>query len=397
VEPLVDHVDLLLMPVLQVGAASQEGVSGLLQELLAVLVLLAAVQCHLGSAGLLHGVVGGLDQMELVVNDLGIGSGDTCLHGTIERVQEIHGDVVDRKQRFSPQALEPSLQRRLAMPWQDILDDPAHGVSNDRGEPTTAPRLLVHREAGGYRKTAVGPISLLGGKTTSNRMLCNATQRRLAGGKELGGTAARTHQHSIDSPRLELKSEARFWAGPRNRKLGYAMLVTPHPRDGALDDRGHLTGVQMTPAPRWCMVVDAAAGGLTGRTRVFLVSIDHTDKKLAKGLVEDHLGDLPRGFKAKKALVELSAVHERKLPPETQLKTALPTKFGVDPDLLVQCVPLDLGRHLLGSGVLDVLGALLELKNGLLELAVAQAWGLEIGVFLPHRQESTVVGSGGLG
>jgi hypothetical protein len=80
------------------------------------------------------------------------------------------------------------------------------------------------------------------------------------------------------------------------------------------------------------MVVDAAAGGIAGRARGFLVSVDHTDKKLAKGLVEDHLGDLPRSFKAKKALVELSAIHERKLPPETQLKTARSTKFDVDPE-----------------------------------------------------------------
>lgn len=111
------------------------------------------------------------------------------------------------------------------------------------------------------------------------------------------------------------------------------MLVTTHPRDGVLDDRSHLTGVQMTPAARWCMVVDAAAGGFAGRARVLLVGVDHTDQKLAKGLVEDHLGNLPRGFKAKKALVELSAVHERKLPPETQLQTALSTKFGVDPTI----------------------------------------------------------------
>jgi hypothetical protein len=93
------------------------------------------------------------------------------------------------------------------------------------------------------------------------------------------------------------------------------------------------------------MVVDAAAGGIAGRARGFLVSVDHTDKKLAKGLVEDHLGDLPRSFKAKKALVELSAIHERKLPPETQLKTARSTKFDVDPVFLENAMAKIGGRR----------------------------------------------------
>lgn len=82
------------------------------------------------------------------------------------------------------------------------------------------------------------------------------------------------------------------------------------------------------------MVVDAAARGFAGRARVLLASVDHTDPKLATGLVKDHLENIPRGFKAKKTLVELNAVHERKLPPETQLKTTLPTKFGVDPRII---------------------------------------------------------------
>jgi hypothetical protein len=94
------------------------------------------------------------------------------------------------------------------------------------------------------------------------------------------------------------------------------------------------------------MVVKATAGGLAGRARMILTRVDHTDKQFTTGLVEDHLGHLPGCVKAKQALVELSAVHERKLPPKIQLKTACSTNFGVDPYLADRFAPKQVSKNM---------------------------------------------------
>lgn len=92
----------------------------------------------------------------------------------------------------------------------------------------------------------------------------------------------------------------------------------------------------MPPLAGGSMVVKTATTGLAGRARVFLARMDHSNQELATRLVEDHLRHLPWCRKAKKTLVELSTVHEGKLPPENQLKTACSTNSGVEPKDLIK-------------------------------------------------------------
>jgi hypothetical protein len=87
-------------------------------------------------------------------------------------------------------------------------------------------------------------------------------------------------------------------------------------------------------------VVVKRPGNFATGTREPLSGVRHANDYFAVDLIDVDFRDLPRGREAKNPLVELGAVHARKLPSEFPKKTTCSTHFAGDPmriDLGVIC------------------------------------------------------------
>jgi hypothetical protein len=83
-------------------------------------------------------------------------------------------------------------------------------------------------------------------------------------------------------------------------------------------------------------VVVKRPGNFATGTREPLSGVRHANDYFAVDLIDVDFRDLPRGREAKNPLVELGAVHARKLPSEFPEKTTCSTHFAGDPDISMQ-------------------------------------------------------------
>jgi hypothetical protein len=242
-EPLVDLVDSFLVLLLQVGSATQHGVPGRFQELHEITFFLLPALGHLHAPSLLHGIVGSLDQMELVVNNLVFRIGDRRRHGTGKWSMEVHGHVLDRLTHRWVQLLEPQFQWAFAVAGQHVFDYPGSWVANDRCVASTSPTLLVDGQASRERKLSFRPGFCLALKATFYRKMSDPSKTIDTCPKQLRSTTTRTDLHGINATRFKQQRESRFRTSPRYRDLEYAVFFTTNTRNRALDHSGHLAGV----------------------------------------------------------------------------------------------------------------------------------------------------------
>lgn len=270
--------------------------------------------------------------MKLVIHDLVVRIGYRGRHSAAKRLVEVHGHVLDRFAHSHVQLFKPMLQKALAVSGNHVFDHTTSRIADDCGVAPSAPAFLVDGQPCGEGQRPVRSGLFLARKATIDGAMGDAPQTVNARPKKVGGSATRADQHGINGAGFKQQGELGFRSRPRHGKLKGSVLVAVHTRNGAFDDGGHLAGIQVPPATQGCVVVKSS-GPLTSRARQALARVRHANDHFAVDLIDVDLGHLPRGGESKDSLVELSAVHTRKLPPENPGSTACSTHSALDPEI----------------------------------------------------------------